>query len=389
MVFALNRLVASAVPGLEVPGPDGSDSPSQWTAVGRTLLLFVPLVWTWTITAYITARLDPRTPGTQWSILVTAFAMLVMGTSVPHAFDGAGLPFALAYTFVLINRALVFGYTLSGHPLARLFFRGMFWSAVAGMFLILGALASDRAQVLLWILAVVIDLGSARLGWPLPRLGRGRATAWALAPHYLADRYQQLLLIALGETILAVGITYAGGTGRTGGYESIGLLVAFVTTVLLWRIYFHRAGQVLGKAVAAAPDPAGLGRFIASAHMVMIFGIVITAIGHELIQSHPVAYAYPAWLVMILGGPACYLFGRAALERAVFSRVSLRRWVGIGVLLAIGAPLLAAPPLTAGITAAVVLFGIAIVDARRAAHRPLEKPHPANGKATWSWWRNP
>ncbi|MGN9777674.1 low temperature requirement protein A [Micromonospora sp. H33] len=384
MVFALSQVVAGAVPGL---GSSGLFTP--WIAVGRTLLLFAPLIWTWTITAYMTSRFDPRATGTQWSILVTAFAMVVMGTSVPHAFTADRIPFALAYVFIQVGRPLIFGYALGGHALARLYFRATVWASVGGLFWILGALTSVRAQVLLWILAVVIDFGSARLGWPVPRLGRGRTTVWAHAPHHLADRYQQLLLIALGETILAVGITYASGSGRAGGYESIGLLVTFVTVVLLWRIYFHRAGQVLGDAVAAARDPAGVGRFVASAHMVMIFGIVVAAIGHEIIQSYPSSHSHPAWLAMILGGPACYMVGRAALERAVFSRISLRRWVGIAVLLAAGAPLLAAPPLAAGITAIVVLLAIAVIDARRSAHRPPEKPRPADEDATWFRRRHP
>ncbi|MEU1811799.1 low temperature requirement protein A [Micromonospora sp. WMMD1076] len=387
MVFALNRLVAAAVTGLEQPGLDASDVGRRWSSVGRTLLLFMPLFWSWTTTAFLTARVDPHTPRTQWAILTTGAALMVMGTSVPHVFDGGGaLPFALAYVLSQITWFLIFATLLRKHPLSRIYWRVAIWFAVSGPLWIIGALAPGRGQLLLWSVAIVIDLASARLGWPVPRLGRGRASAWALAPHHLADRYKQLTLIALGETILAVGTTYASGPGRTGSYESVGLAVAFVTTVLLWRIYFHRAGFVLGEAIAAARDPAALGRFVSSTHTVMIFGIVMTAIGHELVQIHALERTYPAWLALILGGPACYLAGRAALERAVFSRVSLRRWIGIGVLLAAGIPLIEAPPLAAATTAAIVLYGVAAVDTLRAAHRPPEDPHPADRGANWSWW---
>lgn len=389
MVFALNRLVAHATSGLEVPGLEISDVARRWTAIGQTLLLFAPLIWTWIITAYVTARFDPRVPLTQWVVLGTAFALLVMGTSVPHAFDEAGLAFALAFAVTQVGRALILGYFVRGHPLARMLLRPMLWSIPVGLLWIIGALNSGSVRVLLWILAVTVDFCATRLGWPLPRVGRGRESAWALAPYHLADRFQQLVLIALGETILAVGITYASGPGRPGGYESIGLVVAFVVAVLLWRIYFHRAGQVMGEAVATARDPAALGRFVGATHVVMILGIVFVAVGHELIQYHPTGRTYRAWLVMILGGPACYLIGRAALERAVFDRVSPRRWVGIAVLLATGAPLLAAPPLVAGITVAVVLLGLALLDTLRSAGRPPELPNPAEARANPSWWRRP
>jgi low temperature requirement protein LtrA len=197
-----------------------------------------------------------------------------------------------------------------------------------------------------------------------------------MAPHYLADRFQQLLLIALGETILAVGVTYASGLGRVGGYQSIGLLVAFITTVLLWRIYFHKAGQLFGDAIAEARDRARAGNFAGFAHVVMILGIVATAIGHDIVQTHPVDYSHPGWLLMILGGPAGYLAGRAALERVVFSRASPYRWLGILALLLAAIPLTRTPPLVPAITAVVILAGIAAIDTRRSALHPDEKPRP-------------
>lgn len=381
MVFALNRLVAFAVQGAGT-----ADSSIRWISVGRILLLFAPLIWTWTFTAYVTARFDPRTPGTQWSVLLTAFAMLVMGTSLTDAFGGGGLVFAVAYVAAQTGRVLVLGWSLGTHPLAGLYYRSLAWLGIAAVFWIIGGLTAGNLQMLLWAVAVAVELGSARLGWPLPGRGRKHITAWAFRPHHLAERYQQLLLLALGETILSVGATFAIGRGRVTTTEILGLLVAFVTAVLLWRIYFHRAGLVLGEAVAAARDPAKVGRFAGSAHVVMIVGIVATSIGHGIVQSRTAGHSYPAWLAMILGGPACYLLGRAALERAVFARISPRRWVGVAVLLAAGPPLLSAPPLVAAATAVAVLFGIALVDARRAGQGPPEKPKPADGEATWLWY---
>jgi len=371
MVFALNRLVAYASPTV-----GGEVAAAGYAAIGRISLLFAPLMWLWIMTAYITARIEPQVGRSQRMMVLTAFALLVMGATVPHAFDGTGLTFAVAYVLAQVSRAAVFGYALRRHALARLSLRALVWFLIAGVFWIGGALSSGEDKAAWWLAAVVVDLGSAWQGWPVPGMGRDRPSVWAMAPHYLADRFQQLLLIALGETILAVGVTYASGLGRVGGYQSIGLLVAFITTVLLWRIYFHKAGQLFGDAIAEARDRARAGNFAGFAHVVMILGIVATAIGHDIVQTHPVDYSHPGWLLMILGGPAGYLAGRAALERVVFSRASPYRWLGILALLLAAIPLTRTPPLVPAITAVVILAGIAAIDTRRSALHPDEKPRP-------------
>ncbi|MFG1776310.1 low temperature requirement protein A [Micromonospora sp. NPDC049048] len=378
MVFALNRLV-----GFVVEGAGSADSSIRWIAVGKALLLFVPLIWTWTITAYMTARFQPETTRARQSVLLTAFAMLVMGTSLTTAFDGGAIAFVLAYIVAQTGRVAILVWFLGAHPLRDLYYRNVSWFAVGAVFWIVGALTHGTGRLAFWGVAVAVELGSARLGWPLPGRGRERAWVWALRPHYLTERYQQLMLIALGESILSVGATFAGGRRQVTLNEILGLLVAFLTAVLLWRIYFHRAGLVLGDAVSQARDPAGVGRFAGSAHFVMIIGILGTSIGHGIVQTRPIGHSYPAWLAMILGGPACFLLGRTALELAVFARTSLRRWVGIAVLLAAGPPLLSAPPLVAASTAAAVLFGVVLGDSRQAAGRPPEQPEPGDRETNW------
>ena len=96
-----------------------------------------------------------------------------------------------------------------------------------------------------------------------------------------------MLLLALGETILSVGATFAIGRGRVTTTEILGLLVAFVTAVLLWRIYFYRAGQILAKAVEASTNPALLGQRIGAAHVFMVLGIAFLAAGSEDVLAQP------------------------------------------------------------------------------------------------------
>ncbi|WP_446217309.1 low temperature requirement protein A [Micromonospora sp. IBHARD004] len=371
MVFALTRLVAEAVPGLS-----SMSLPVRWLTMGQTLLLFLPLTWVWTITSYVTARFEPLRFDVQVAVLASAFGLLMMGTAVPYAFSGRGLTFALAYVTLQVGRTLLFGLLLRGHALQSLYARACIWFCVGAVPWLAGAFAQTGGRVLLWSLAIAIDLGSARLGWPVPGMGRGRAAAWSVGGHHLADRYKQFLIIALGEGVLTIGVSYTTGSSSPSVYRTVGLILAFLTTVLLWRIYFFRAGQILPDAVTAAKDRASFGRHVAFAHLIMIFGIVATAIGYELVQRNPTRDAVPAWLAVILGGPALYVVGRARLEWAVFGRVSSPRLVGVTVLALLAVPLLFVPPLAAAGTATLVLLFIALADARRAAGRPPEPPAP-------------
>ncbi|WNM41732.1 low temperature requirement protein A [Micromonospora halotolerans] len=371
VVFALNQVVASSAPGLA-----SASATDQWVTLLRVMLLILPLIWVWTMTAYGTARFDPRGNEAQVVVLVTAFGVLLLGAAIPEAFDATALAFAVIYVALQISRVAVLALTLRRHPLRRRYLATLFWFCISAVPWLLGAVTGGTAGTLLWLLAVTIEYGAARTGWPAPRLGRERITAWAHAPEHLADRYRQLLMIALGEAILAVGIAYTDQAGFRSLTQTFGLVIAFLTAVLLWRIYSYKAGDLFGVAIASAKDPARLGRVAAGAHVFMIVGVLATAAGHELVQTHPAGHSASAWLAVILGGPAIYLFGRALLERVVFSRMSRPRLIGIAVLLLLTVPLAFTPPLTAVAAASAALLAIAIADVHRAAGRPSEAPAP-------------
>ena len=133
---------------------------------------------------------------------------------------------------------------------------------------------------------------------------------------------------------------------------------------------------LLPAAIAAAPDPDRLARSAAIAHLIMLAGIVATAVGDQLVIAHPLGHTQPAWVAVILGGPALFLAGRAGFEYAVFARVSRERPIGVLVLAALTPPMLLMPPLLPAIAATAVLTGIAIADAARAHGRPPEPPSP-------------
>ncbi|SIM57954.1 Low temperature requirement protein LtrA [Micromonospora cremea] len=345
-----------------------------WSGAYQTLVLLLALWWVWSRTSGVTDRFDPQRPSIQLLVIASMLGTLVMAAAVPEAFGERGLVFAGAYVAILIGQALYFKIALRGHEAQRAFVRLLFWSGISAVPWIAGALAHDTARVALWTLAVAVDYTATALLLPTPGFGRMRAAELAILGEHLAERYRQFFIIALGELILVTGLALSRS-----GFEadrSAAAVVSFAAIVLLWRIYIYRAGQLLAAALTAARDPLRVGLLAVYAHVVMVAGIVVTAVGEEVVIAHPLVHTQPSWVAVILGGPALFLAGRALFEYLVFGRVSRDRTIGLLVLAAAAPAMLLVPPLVAALAATAVLAGIAVADAARARGRPPEAPSP-------------
>jgi low temperature requirement protein LtrA len=370
LVFALAGVVNRVVQDLSA-----ADAVARWRSLAYLLVLAMPLIWLWITTAHITSWFDPRRPRIQGIVLASAFGLLVMSSALPQAFVGRGWAFVLPYLLLHCLRPLVLIPALRGHGLRRLYVRSVLWCVASAPAWIVGAATSGGTRAALWAVAVTVDIVAAQLRWPVPGMSRPPVSAWSMdSGHHLPERYQQFLMIALGESVLAVGLTFTDQPVTVA--SSAALVVAYLSTVLLWRIYFYRSGQVLAQAVATATDRLAAGQATGVAHVVMVVGIVAIAAGFEIVLKYPTGRPEPAWLAAILGGPALFLYGRIRLERVVFDRLSRRRLIGIVALVVTAVPLAYAPSLAASVVAAAVLLGIALADARHAAGRPLEAPSP-------------
>ncbi|WCN79717.1 low temperature requirement protein A [Micromonospora sp. LH3U1] len=368
-VFALTRISERVI-------DDFTDGQRGVLAgLGQTLLLFLALWAVWSLTVWSTSWLDPEAPIVQAVIVMTTVGAMTMAVAVPDGFGARASLFAITYVCLQIGRVLYFHIAGHGRPDPNQTYRVLVWFGLSAPLWIVGGLVDDGTiRGPLWTIAVLIDYTGLFLGWPTPRIGAQRIGGRAIAAEHLAERYQQFLLIAIGEAIFVIGLAFSGGefdTDRTGGF-----VLALATTVLLWRIYFHLAGRLLDAAISRSRDAARLATEMAFAHLVMIAGIVLTGVGCELFITEPLGHVPAAWLIAILGGPMLFLAGRSALEYQVFARVSRSRIAGMLVLGLLAPVALHLDPLTAGTAAAVVLLGVAGADARRSRRHPPETPAP-------------
>ncbi|MET7670336.1 low temperature requirement protein A [Micromonospora luteifusca] len=372
-VFALTRIVHELV--LDYTRGHVADRLTTSLAEnGETLLLLLALWWIWTQTAWVTSRFDPFQPPIQFVVLATMYGSLLLAVAISGALAETGLLFASTYVAIQVGRTLFFVGIVRGHNLRRVNMLALVWFVVSAVPWLAGALASEVTRNSLWTVALVIDYLGARLGWPVPGLGRSRVSPWAVAGEHLAERYWQLVIVALGETILTSGSSLL--RGPIVAQRTMALTLSFLTTVLLWRIYFYRAGQILGEAIAASADPGRLGRLAEFAHLLMVSGILASSAGSELVLMDPSGDAKPAWVGAILGGPALYLAGRSVFEYVAFARVSRPRSIGILVLTAMAPIMVGLPPLGVAAAAVAVLLGVAVSDTIRAHGRSLEEASP-------------
>ncbi|MFG1919008.1 low temperature requirement protein A [Micromonospora sp. NPDC048898] len=370
-VFALNRVSQRLVEEL-------TERRVVLVEAGETLLLLLAFMVLWFVTAWVTDLYDPQRPQLQLLVYTAMLGALVMAVAVPQAFGDRGMAFAVAYVAVHIIRGLVIVPMLRGHEAQRRAAGVFFWFTLSAVPWIAGAIAADLARGLLWTLAIVIDCAALLLFYPAPWT-RPTQRQWPVLAEYLSERYRQFFIIALGELILTTGSAYSDTSFRHAG-SAAAFAVAFVTTVLLFRVYLFRAGQLLPDAIRASAEPAHLIREAFLAHVLMVTGIVAVAVGYEIVIEHPFGHTEAAWILVVLGGPMLFLIGRALVEHAVFDRVSHSRIIGALALAGASPFMIFLPPLAVAGTAVAVLAGIAASDAARAMGQPPEQPHPPRSR---------
>ncbi|MFU8873146.1 low temperature requirement protein A [Micromonospora sp. SL4-19] len=372
LVFALTRITARSFEDLALE-PGGTTGWAPLTGGGKTLLLLLALYVVWQGTAWTASRYSPSRFGLQLVVMIALVGSMVMGVAIPRAFHESGLAFAIAYVVAQVSRPLILLIT-EGQQNRQLKQRMLVVFCVTAVLWLVGAFLPTTPRIVLWAVALGIEYLEGRTGWPVPRMGRSTVSRWEIAGEHLAERYQQFFLVALGETILVAGFSYSA---RPFSLKSTAAFAAaLLTSILIWRIYFQRAGQILGEAVMKAKHPAAIGQSAADTHMAMLVGISAIAIGYQLTIEHPLDRAESAWVALIIVGPAVFLAGRARFEYEVFGRVSPSRWIAILVLLGSVALFLHHPPLIASAVAAAVLAAVAVADALRARGKPPEEAAP-------------
>jgi len=328
--------------------------------LAETVVLLLAVWWAWVYTTWATNWLNPDSTGFRLLLIGVMGGGLLMATSIPTAFADGGLTFALAYAAIQVGRSSFVLWAMRDDPVRRANFRRIVaWNVMASALWVAGGLASGSARDALWVAALVVDYAAPAVRYVFPGLGRSSTMEWGVTASYFSERFKLFIILALGESIIVTGATFSQLEPDLP--TVLAFAIAFAGSVALWWVYFHRSADASEEAMDRSDDRGRIARSAYTySHLPMVAGIIVTAVGDELVIGHPVGHADVATVAAVLGGPALFLAGHALFKYLVFGVVSWARLVAIALLAAFAPVALVVSPLVTIAVATAVVAGVAV-----------------------------
>lgn len=290
-VFAFSQLV-----GLLIHHPD-------WDGVGRATLLFLLLWLPWQQFTWSANAVSGNGRRVRILFLVATVASVPMAASVSTAFGPGGPVFAISLGVIMLiglaTQQLALDRGTAEHSAA------IRWAApnlAAVAAIVVGSFLEGGARTALWVLAVVITLGAMVVA------GRGE---WIIRTGHFAERHALIVIVALGEVIVALGVPVVNALEEVGGVPGstvVALIASGVFAGLLWWGYFDRPAPALEHRAEKIEGGVARGRFVRDVytwgHAPFVAGVILSAAALEEIALHPNDPVHVEFRLMLFGGLA-------------------------------------------------------------------------------------
>ena len=330
-----------------------SDHPT-WTGLLRGLMMLGALWWAWGAYAWLTNTLDPEEGGVRLAVFGAMAAMLVVSLAVPNAFGADGVVFGVAYFIVRAFHLVL--YAIAGwgdRDLLGAVLRIVPTSILGPALLVIAGFFDGTAELALWGAALAVDYLGVLIG---------HMEGFRVSPEHFVERHGLVMIIALGESIVAIGVG-AAGVPLGAGVIAAGVL-GIVVIACLWWAYFDWVAFIslsrLNEARGAAR--AALARDLYSyLHLPMVGGIVLFALGLKTTLAHVDASLGLIPAVGLCGGVALYLAAHVASRLRIGGGLGHGRPIAAILLLVLlpfarQMPALAALATVAAVCAALIAY---------------------------------
>lgn len=327
----------------------------------EALLFIFALWWVWIHTTWVTNLLDAEAVPVRLLLFALMFLGIVMAIALPRAFSDSGLVFALAYSGMQLGRSLfvLYAFRRADHASFLTFVRIGAWLLLSSALWITGGLAEPEQRAIFWIVALMVEYAAPFFRYRVPGLGPSPPETLDISGEHLAERCALFVIIALGETIITTGKNATEHLG--GAVTPLVLVCAFLSTVLMWWIYFHDGQEEAADKAEEAVEPQTTADYLYTyGHLPIVAGIILTAVGEDFAISHPTETGELNYAAALLGGPILFLAGTMWMKTV---SSGLIRWSHVAGICLAGASLLLVPHAENAViqlAATAILFFVAL-----------------------------
>lgn len=339
---------------------------AHFTPLGvlQVTMLMLAVWWVWVFTSWTTNWLDPEQAPVRVMLFGLMIAGLLLSTSIPKAFEGRGLAFAVAYSVMQVGRTLFFLWSVptSAAGQRNNFLRILIWLGTSAVFWIAGGFSHGDLRISLWLVALAIEYCGPAMRFRSPGLGASTTQDWEVEGGHMAERCALFIIIALGESIVVTGATFAEAAWTMP--VACAFVVALLGSIAMWWVYFHIGAEAGSQHISRSADTGRLARLAYTyLHLPIVAGIVVSAVGDELLLAHPDGHVGAKEILSIVGGPLLYLVGTILFKHAIRGIYQLSHLVGIGLLIALIPFAGRFTPLSLSLAAATILVIVAVWEA--------------------------
>ncbi len=249
----------------------------SWAGLAKGVLVLGVMWWAWVGYAWLTSVIDPEATATRLVIAGSIAGLLVAAIALPEAFGPDALLFAVAYGVVRYAQLGLFWLAAAGEDGAALrrSIAGLAVGTTVGVGLIVGASFFDGAtQGLIWALAIAFDMAGPYV------FG---SEGWRVSPKHFAERHALIIIIALGESIVAIGVGAEGLEGALSTAEIVAIVLGVVVAFSMWWMYFDVVEKVASRRLQHATPGKEQNEIARDSfsylHFPMVMGIVFVALG--------------------------------------------------------------------------------------------------------------
>jgi low temperature requirement protein LtrA len=324
----------------------------------RAALVLAMVWWAWSAYAWMTNAIDVENAVTRLIIFAAMVAGFFMALAVPHAFEQEAAWFAVAYFVVRMLQSALYSWGVRDDPeMLRVTLRLAPGFVVAALVALAGGFVDPDYRASVWLASLVIDVVATLT------IARGD---WHVSPSHFAERFALIVIIALGESIVAIGVATAG-LDRDATY-AVSVVIAFAGVAALWWAYFDFTAVAAERSLrrVSGLERTTLARDVFTYfHYPLVLGIILYAVAAKKTLEHPLdPLSKPGRWALGLG-IAFFLCGFALMRFRVVRRVAWERLGAAALVLAVAVLLDGADAIvTLGVVIAILALSIALESAR-------------------------